>query len=165
MLDITIRAAELEDSEGLTALYACPKVLAGTLRMPYTSVKSTRQRLENMPETAHSLVAIATDGNRLVGNLGLIGHPSPPRRHAASIGIAVRDDCHRQGVGSQLLTEALKMADDWLHLSRIELMAYVDNAAAIALYQKFDFEIEGTLKKYAFRAGKYVDAYTMARIV
>ena len=165
MLDITIRAAELEDSEGLAALYACPKVLAGTLRMPYTSIRSTRQRLESMPEAAYSLVAIAADGNQLVGNLGLVCNSSPPRQHAAGIGIAVRDDCHRQGIGSRLLIEALKMADDWLHLSRIELMVYVDNEPAVALYQKFDFEIEGTLKKYAFRAGKYVDAYTMARIV
>jgi len=44
-------------------------------------------------------------------------------------------------------------------------MVYVDNVPAISLYKKFGFETEGTLKKYAFRAGKYVDAYTMARIV
>ncbi len=37
--------------------------------------------------------------------------------------------------------------------------------AALHLYEKFGFVIEGTLKKYAFRAGSYVDAYTMARIV
>lgn len=165
MLDITIRAAELEDCEGLAALYACPKVLAGTLRMPYTSVRSTRQRLESMPGTTHSLVAITAGSNQLVGNLGLVCNSSPPRQHAASIGVAVRDDCHRQGVGSQLLIEALKMADNWLHLSRIELMVYIDNEPAVALYKKFGFELEGTLKKYAFRAGKYVDAYTMARIV
>ena len=165
MIAITIRAAELDDCEELAALYAYPKVLEGTLRMPYTSVASTRQRLENMPKTTYSLVAIASDNGELVGNLGLICQQSPARQHVAGIGVAVRDDYHGQGIGSQLLTEALSIADDWLNLSRIELMVYVDNLPAISLYKKFGFKIEGTLKKFAFRAGRYVDAYTMARIV
>ena len=132
--------------------------------MPYTSVAFARQRLEAMPKTTYSLVAINADTNQLVGNLGLV-RQKDARQHVAGIGIAVRDDYHGQGIGSQLLIEALKIADDWLNLSRIELMVYVDNEPAIALYKKFGFETEGTLKKYAFRAGKYVDAYTMARIV
>ncbi|HEX9390637.1 MAG TPA: GNAT family N-acetyltransferase [Usitatibacteraceae bacterium] len=41
---------------------------------------------------------------------------------------------------------------------------YVDNVAAIALYKKFGFEIEGTLRMYAFRNGEYVDAHSMARL-
>ena len=34
----------------------------------------------------------------------------------------------------------------------------------IALYEKFGFEKEGTHRRYAFRGGEYVDAYSMARI-
>jgi putative acetyltransferase len=41
---------------------------------------------------------------------------------------------------------------------------YTDNAAAIALYKKFGFEIEGTHRRYAFRNGEYVDAYSMAHL-
>lgn len=39
------------------------------------------------------------------------------------------------------------------------------NAMGIALYQKFAFEIEGTHRRYAFRDGEYVDAYSMARVI
>jgi len=35
---------------------------------------------------------------------------------------------------------------------------------AIALYEKFGFEVEGTHRRYAFRNGEYVDAYSMARL-
>ncbi len=56
------------------------------------------------------------------------------------------------------------MADNWLNYTRLELTVYTDNAAALALYRKFGFEIEGTLKAYAFRDGRYIDAYTMARL-
>jgi L-phenylalanine/L-methionine N-acetyltransferase len=41
---------------------------------------------------------------------------------------------------------------------------YTDNEPAIKLYQKFGFKIEGTLERYAFREGNYVNAYSMARI-
>jgi putative acetyltransferase len=30
------------------------------------------------------------------------------------------------------------------------------------IYQKFGFQIEGTLQRYAYRDGEYVDSYTMA---
>jgi putative acetyltransferase len=59
---------------------------------------------------------------------------------------------------------AVDLAENWLNLSRIELEVYTDNAAGLALYQKFGFEIEGTLRDYAFRDGQYVDSYLMARI-
>jgi len=32
------------------------------------------------------------------------------------------------------------------------------------LYRKYGFVIEGTARAYAFRNGRYVDAYAMARI-
>jgi len=41
---------------------------------------------------------------------------------------------------------------------------YVDNTAAIALYEKVGFEVEGTHRRLAFRDGEYVDSYSMARI-
>jgi putative acetyltransferase len=44
------------------------------------------------------------------------------------------------------------------------LTVYTDNPAALALYRKFGFEQEGLLKAFAYRAGDYVDAYTMARV-
>jgi putative acetyltransferase len=51
-----------------------------------------------------------------------------------------------------------------LNLWRLDLRVYVDNAPAIALYEKFGFEIEGTHKRFAFRKGQYVDAHVMARL-
>ncbi len=59
---------------------------------------------------------------------------------------------------------ALDLADNWLDLVRLELTVYADNAAGIALYEKFGFVIEGTQRLFAFRNGEYVDAYSMARI-
>jgi putative acetyltransferase len=59
---------------------------------------------------------------------------------------------------------ALDLADNWLNLTRIELRVYVDNAAGIAPYEKFGFEVEGTHRRLAFRDGEYVDSYSLARL-
>jgi putative acetyltransferase len=58
----------------------------------------------------------------------------------------------------------IELAEKWLNLTRIQLEVYTDNEPAIRLYQKFGFEIEGTLRNFAFRDGQYVDVYAMARL-
>src|SRR5207248_8639625 len=57
-----------------------------------------------------------------------------------------------------------ELADGWLNYQRLELSVYTDNLAAMHLYRKFEFAIEGTCRAYAFRDGGYVDAYQMARM-
>ena len=49
-------------------------------------------------------------------------------------------------------------------LLRLELTVYTDNAAALRLYRKFGFDIEGTHRGFALRDGVFVDAYAMARL-
>ena len=57
-----------------------------------------------------------------------------------------------------------EQADRWLGLRRIELTVWTDNAAAIALYERFGFEREGLHRAFALRDGEYVDALAMARL-
>jgi putative acetyltransferase len=67
-------------------------------------------------------------------------------------------------VGSALMAAMCEYADRWVGVLRLELTVYTDNAAAIALYRKFGFQVEGTLRGYALRDGRYVDALAMARL-
>ena len=163
MPHVSVRHAEPEDYEALHRIFSGPKAVAGTLQLPFPSAETWRRRLAEPPEGLFSLVACA-DGE-VVGNIGLETSPTRPRmRHVGSIGMAVRDDWQGKGVGTTLLRAALDLADNWLNLTRIELRVYVDNSAAVALYRKFGFEIEGTHRRLAFRDGEFVDAYSMARI-
>jgi putative acetyltransferase len=162
-MDVTVRRTEPTDYEALQRLFSGPRVISGTLQLPFPSAEMWRQRLSEPQDGMFSLVACVE--NEVVGETSL--HTSPTRwrmRHVGSIGMAVRDDWQGKGVGTALMEGALDLADNWLNLTRIELTVYTDNAAGIALYKKFGFEVEGTHRRFAFRDGEYVDAYSMARL-
>ena len=160
---IVVRRAEPRDAEALQAIFCGPKVIAGTLQLPFPSIEAWRKRLSEFPASDQFLVA-TIDGD-VVGNLGLhIGGNSPRRRHVGQLGMAVRDDRHGRGVGSALMRAVLDLADGWLNYQRLELWVFTDNLAALALYRKFGFVIEGTCRAHAFRDGRYADTYAMARM-
>ncbi len=163
MPHVSVRHAEPDDYEAMHRIMSGPRAAAGTLQLPLQSAEAWRKRLAEPPEGLFLLVACVE--GEVVGNLGLETSPNRPRmRHVGSIGMAVRDDWQSKGVGTALMEAALDLADNWLNLTRVELRVYLDNSAAVALYERFGFEIEGTHRRLAFRNGEYVDAYSMARM-
>ncbi|HEU5248037.1 MAG TPA: GNAT family N-acetyltransferase [Candidatus Udaeobacter sp.] len=162
-MDITIRKAEPTDADAIWKCYTAPMVVRNTLQMPYRSLGSVRELLTKSGEGDHILVAVI-DGE-VVGVIGLHTSSRPRVNHKGEIGMMVRDDWQGKGVGTAMMRAVIDLADKWLNLARIELTVFKDNEPAIALYRKFGFEIEGTHRKYAFRDGEFMDAYTMARII
>jgi putative acetyltransferase len=163
MADVSVRHAEPDDAEAIHRILSGPRATAGTMQLPLQSVEGVRTRF--FSETREGLYhLVACVDAEVVGHLGLETFSRPRRRHVGEIGMAVRDDWQGRGVGTALMEAALDLADNWLDLTRVELSVYTDNAAAVGLYEKFGFEIEGTHRRYAFRKGEYVDAYSMARI-
>jgi putative acetyltransferase len=161
---IVVRRAQSRDAEAIAATFSMPGAMAGTLQLPFPSATMYAKWIDDMAPGDYMLVAEI--GGNVIGNLGLhaVGK-SPRRRHVGSIGLSVHDDFQQRGVGSALLTAAIDLADNWIAYTRLELTVYTDNAAAVALYRKFGFTIEGTARRYALRNGAYVDAFMMARHV
>ncbi len=165
-MTITVRRARVDDAAAIAAIMDDRVVYAGLLQMPYASVDGHRTRLgEFLAPGKVDLLLVAELNGKVVGSSGL--HPCGPalrRRHSMSIGISVLPEAHGQGVGTALLQAMCDYADRWVGIVRIELTVYTDNAAAIALYRKFGFEMEGRHRGYALRDGQYVDAFAMARL-
>ncbi len=133
----------------------------GTLRLPFTSSEFWRRLMEN-PVEGHTHIVAILDG-RIVGVAGLM-QGKGRRSHVAEIFMSVHDDHCGRGIGTALLAALVDAADNWLNIRRLELTVYVDNEPGIRLYKKFGFEIEGTRRADAFRAGKFVDSLMMARV-
>jgi L-phenylalanine/L-methionine N-acetyltransferase len=160
---LQIRRAEPDDYGAVYEMFTCPNVFSGTLQLPYPSREQWRRRLSETPESLYNLVAVID--NRLVGMIGVDTFPNKPRRrHVGTLGMCVRDDWQGKGIGAALMKAALDLADNWLNLTRLELEVYADNEAAIHLYERFGFEVEGTLRQHAFRDGQYVDSKMMGRL-
>lgn len=161
MVQPLIRAATAGDAAVLCAVANDPGYRWGTLRLPYQSLEQTGRFLASLGDHDHLLVA-EVEGE-VVGNAGL-HRQRDRRRHVGLVGMGVRDTARRRGVGTALLRAVLDLADNWLDLRRLELTVFVDNAPAIALYERHGFVREGTMAAYAFRDGRYVDSLAMARL-
>jgi putative acetyltransferase len=145
-------------------------VYPNLMQVPYTNEDVWRGRLaERAAPGRNDLMLVAeriVHGQaEVVGSAGLHPRSDLPRlRHVAMIGISVAAEAQRQGVGKALMQALCDYADRWMQVLRIELSVYSDNAAAIALYRTFGFEIEATQRGYALRDGAYVDSLIMARL-
>lgn len=163
MQPITIRHLEPADIPQVHALYSEPQSYSDTLQLPYQPVAAWEKRLDCSRPGVVCLVAIQDD--QVVGQLGLEVFQSPRRRHVATFGMGVKAAARGAGVGSALVAAAIETCEKWMNVSRMEVEVYTDNQAAIGLYEKHGFVIEGTCRNYAFRNGQYVDAHLMARVV
>lgn len=111
-----------------------------------------------------SLLVVVIDEGRLIGMLDAEIHRNSQRSHCTSFGMSVLHDYRRHGVGSALLTELFLWAKRH-QFKRIELEVFSNNLAAIQLYKKNGFRVEG-VKKGAVRIGAgYVDLVQMALLL
>ncbi len=163
--DVVVRRAEPDDAAAVHAMMSSPAVYPGLMQVPFPSVATWRDRLEDPPEGFRILVACHGDlHGEVVGHLGLGTSTRARMRHVGSLGMAVRDTWQGRGVGTVLVEAAVALADDWLQLTRLELEVFTDNTAALALYRAFGFEVEGTKRGAVFRDGDWCDTHLMARL-
>ncbi len=163
-MSFVIRAGTEDDAAALVRLRNQEGVRRGTLAMPYESQHEHGRRFTTALAMPENVFLLACAGEEVVGSASL--HRARPvrRAHTASLGIAVADAWQGKGAGTALFAALVDLADNWLNLHRLELGVFTDNAAAIALYRKFGFEIEGTEHCDALREGVLVDAHIMARL-
>jgi putative acetyltransferase len=162
MSEYQIRRQEPEDAVALHDLYSQPKVIWGTTLMPYPSLHFWKTKVVEEPRGMTRLVACVDE--KAIGHIILSTFAPPRRRHAGDIAMAVHDEWQGKGCGFALLSAILDIADNSMDLKRVELQVFTDNERARRLYERCDFEIEGTLRGYAIREGGYADVYAMARL-
>lgn len=160
--DVFIRRAEPADAAGIARTFLSRSASAGTLQNPYPSIADWVERLGR--DAATNYIFVALSGDEVIGHAGLHGNKNVRRQHAWGLGIGIREDWQRRGVGTLLMATLIDLADNWLGALRLELTVFSENSAALALYRKFGFEVEGVHRAFALREGQYVDTTAMARL-
>lgn len=167
MNDIILREARVEDAADLIAyvqeLTGEPDsfLLTGPGEFQM-SVEDEEAYIQDKAEAENSLAMLALSGSQIVGEVNLYAGPRKAEQHAAVLGISVRSGWRDQGLGTRLMTAALDYARNESSLKRIELRVFETNLAAIHLYKKFGFIIEGRRRKSIYKEGKYIDDLLMA---
>lgn len=112
--------------------------------------------------TDHSLSQVVAVANGVVvGWCDIV--PKGPRgfSHVAALGMGVRREWRRQGVGRRLLEECLSLART-TGVEKIELEVFTDNEGAILLYESYGFTREGVKSRARKLEGRYQDVLLMA---
>jgi RimJ/RimL family protein N-acetyltransferase len=158
---LTIRPVQMSDLESLNqALNAICAERKYVASVDGFSLEEHRQFLENiLRKDFPQMVALVE--TKLVGWCDIIPYPETGFTHVGRLGIAILPEYRGQGIGYKLVSACL----DWarrIKLEKVELQVYADNAAAIALYRKFNFVQEGLKKKGRKLDGQYQDILLMA---
>jgi ribosomal protein S18 acetylase RimI-like enzyme len=105
---------------------------------------------------------VAVDDGRVVGWCDVNPKTHTTLRHSGVLGMGVAASHRGRGIGAALLRATLDAATA-NGIGRVELVVRADNAAAIALYERHGFELEGRLRDYLLVDGVAYDALAMAR--
>lgn len=84
--------------------------------------------------------------------------------HSGQLGMGVQKRFRRMGIGTKLIEQALRKAKA-KGLERVELKVFASNTAAIKLYEKLGFVVEGVKKKARKLDGAYDDLVEMALLL
>lgn len=164
--ELEYRRALPSDAESFVRLMSDEAVIRQLLQQPYPSAAAWRSRLEAQVADPGQLHLVALHEGEVVGSAGVFSAAGglPRLQHVARLGMSVARAWQGQGVGSELMRRLLDWADRWTPYLRIQLDVFADNTAAIALYEKFGFLLEGRQRASALRDGRYEDCLLMARL-
>ena len=124
-------------------------------------------RLRNVIRAAQTdgdLLLAAVDNDEIVGFIWAERGKTNRVRHTAYIVAGVRSAYRAQGIG----TEFLRRTDNWAKaegIIRLELTVECENTAAVSLYRKCGFAVEGVRPKSMNVSGRHVDEYYMGKLL
>jgi ribosomal protein S18 acetylase RimI-like enzyme len=159
-MDIHIRKVQEEDlasfNKTLNGVAAERKYVASVTGFPLETHRHFLQsNIENnLPQV------VALDGTAVVGWCDIIPGFEEGFTHSGRLGMGVKKEYRRRGIGERLMTECIRLAKD-RGLERVELGVFADNLPAIQLYLKHGFAVEGRKSRARKLDGEYQDILIM----
>jgi len=126
------------------------------------SLPAERAYLENATKETNNyqFAIVLREGNRLLGNIGLMDLNQINRRATLGIFIGEAED-RSKGYGAEAIRLLLDYGFKWLGLRNIDLHVNCDNTRAIACYKKAGFVEYGRRHGTVFADGQWRDDVLM----
>jgi RimJ/RimL family protein N-acetyltransferase len=166
-MSFLVRRAIEDDAPALIELRR--KLFAETSFMLWEPAEFTntaddeRKRIARLQGRANSLVLLAEVDAQTVGLLTAVGGELNRLRHSATLALGVAKSHWGQGIATAMVREAVAWSAA-AGLARLELTVHTTNLAAVAVYLRCGFEVEGRRRKSLFVDGAFVDEYLMSRL-
>ena len=166
----TIRSVEPEDA---ACMLQYMKIMLGEtpflLRTPeefsYTPEEEARI-LAGRRDDPRSLMLVAEMDGQIIASADICSHGAKSRvAHRAELGISVRKDYWRQGIGSAMMERLIAFAGR-SGFEQIELTVEAKNQRALRLYHKNGFLVYGTRPHgMKYPDGSYDNDYLMVKML
>ncbi len=168
MLNVSIRKAKITDANIMINFVNKVSDETDYLTAPSNErniTLDTKSRLlGGISKNKKSVMFIALCNDEIVASCHMHAHNASRVNHRAEFGLSVLKKYWGRGIGSALIINAINYARN-NDITKIDLIVREDNKRAIALYKKFNFELEGRIKNYFYLNNRYYDAYFMGIIL
>lgn len=163
---VVLRAWEREDVRACWEASQTPDASGQRLRdwhEPPRSLFQREQEFESFEaETDPTTVRMIIEAEgRAVGDIDLFHIETRNRNTLVGLGVWRAEDRNR-GYGSDALRATLRWAFRELNMRRVELSVEPENEAAVHVYRKLGFVVEGCRREHHYDGGCYRDELIMA---
>lgn len=135
---------------------------AGEFKM---TIEEEKKFIEDHHQADNQIFLVAEVNQEIIGLMNVCASRKSRLRHIADFGISIKKDYWSKGIGSKMMEAMLEWARDKGIIRKINLTVNTDNKVAIALYKKYGFKIEGTIRRHSLINGKFYDSYSMGLLI
>ena len=122
--------------------------------------------LNKQASSDNQISLLAFLNGKIAGLVNITADQRKRVRHIGDLFIVIGKRYWNNGLGSLLIEEAIEWAQASGILRRLQLTVQTRNQAAVHLYQKHGFVIEGRQERGAYiEEGKFSDVYLMGKLI
>ena len=168
--ELLIREAEAEDAAELVTFLNCVSLETDFTSLDGDGILLTSEEMEiflnKQASSDNQITLLAFLNDKIAGIVNITADQRKRVRHIGDLFIVIGKRYWNNGLGSLLIEEAIEWAQASGILRRLQLTVQTRNQAAVHLYQKYGFVIEGRQERGAYiEEGKFIDVYLMGKLI
>ena len=168
--ELLIREAEPKDAAELVAFLNRVSLETDFTSLDGDGILLTSEEMEiffnKQASWDNQITLLAFLNDKIAGIVNITADQRKRVRHIGDLFIVIGKRYWNNGLGSLLLEEAIEWAQASGILRRLQLTVQTRNQAAVHLYQKHGFVIEGRQERGAYiEEGDFIDVYLMGRLI
>lgn len=168
--ELLIREAETQDALDLIALLDQIGHESSFTSLDENGIAMSESEMElfidQQAQSDNQIILLAFLNDELVGVVNITADQRPRVRHIGDVFLGIKKAYWGNGLGSILMEEAIEWAQSSGSIRRLQLTVQKRNTAAVHLYEKMGFIIEGLQERGAYiEGGEFLDVYLMGQLI